>query len=148
MNLKIRKISKNDYTQYLEMAKDFYNMPCCDHNVEITHFENAFNFCLNDNPYARLFMIEYNSQIVGYGNISLSYSIEAGGNVVWLEELYIKSEYRSLGIGKAFFDYIYQNYPAKRYRLEVTSCNTKAIDLYKKLGYIPLNYNQMIKDID
>ena len=59
-------------------------------NVDISHFENAFNYCLNDNPYARLFMIELDSKIVGYGNISLTYSIEAGGNVVFLEELYIK----------------------------------------------------------
>ena len=51
-------------------------------------------------------------------------------------------------IGKAFFEYVYQNYPAKRYRLEVTNCNTQAIKLYKQLGYTPLDYNQMIKDID
>lgn len=148
MHLIIRQISKDDYQEYLSMAKDFYSMPCCDHNVDISHFENVFNYCLNDNPYARLFMIELDSKIVGYGNISLTYSIEAGGNVVWLEELYIKKEYRSLGIGKAFFEYIYQNYPAKRYRLEVTNCNTQAIKLYKQLGYTPLDYNQMIKDID
>ncbi len=73
MHLIIRQISKDDYQEYLSMAKDFYSMPCCDHNVDISHFENAFNYCLNDNPYARLFMIELDSKIVGYGNISLTF---------------------------------------------------------------------------
>lgn len=142
----IRQINKNDYKEYLEMSTAFYQMPCCDHNVDISHFKNAFNYCLTQNPYTRLFMIEYDNKIVGYGNIALTYSIEGGGNVVLLEELYIKEGFRSLGIGKKYFEFIYQNYPAKRYRLEVTSCNEKAIALYKSLGYTDLNYIQMIKE--
>lgn len=142
----IRPITKCDKQQYIEMAKEFYSMPCCVHEVDCSHFENAFDFCLTDNPYARLFILEYQGEIVGYGNISLTYSIEAGGNVVWLEELFIKPAFRGKGLGKEFFDYVQTNYPAKRYRLEVTECNTNAIKLYKKLGYDYLEYKQMIKE--
>lgn len=144
--MKIRPITKEDFDEYMQMAIQFYSMPCCDHNIDKSHFVDAFEYALNDNPYARLFMLEYDSQVVGYGNISLTYSIEAGGNVVWLEELYIKPEYRSKGLGKSFFEYVYKNFPAKRYRLEVTESNTNAIKLYKKLGYDYLDYKQMIKE--
>ena len=103
MNLSIRPIVKSDYNEYIHMAKDFYSMPCCDHNVDSSHFENAFSFCLTENEYSKLFILECDGIIVGYGNISFTYSIEAGGNVIFLEELYIKQEYRNKGIGKNIF---------------------------------------------
>ena len=62
------------------------------------------------------------------------------------ESEFIKEKFRNKGIGKSFFEFIYKNYPAKRYRLEVTECNTNAIKLYEKLGYKILNYKQMIKE--
>lgn len=142
----IRPITKEDLEEYMQMAKEFYSMPCCDHVIDPSHFSNAFEYSLSDNPYTRLFMIECDGKIAGYSNISLTYSIEAGGNVVWLEEIYIKPEYRNKGLGSALFEYVYKNYPAKRYRMEVTDSNQEAIKLYKKLGYEFLDYKQMIKD--
>ena len=143
---KIDNITLTDQEEYYQMATEFYSNPCCDHNVDKSHFENAFNFCLQENNYARIFIIRYDGKVAGYGNIAFTYSIEAGGKVVLLEELFIKPNYRNKGIGKAFFDFIYKNYPAKRYRLEVTACNNDAIRLYEKLGYKFLNYKQMIKE--
>jgi len=41
-----------------------------------------------------------------------------------------------------------KEYPAaKRFHLEVAKENTRAIDLYKKLGYEVLGYVQMVKNI-
>lgn len=148
MMMKIKEITEQDRQNYLEMSKEFYSMSCCDHNVDISHFENAFDYCLNSNPYAKIFMIEYGNQIAGYANIAFTYSIEAGGQVVLLEELFIKQEFRGKGLGKMFFEYVECNYPAKRYRLEVTDCNIGARRLYEKLGYTYLNYSQMIKEIN
>lgn len=145
----IRPIEAKDKTEYIQMAKTFYSMPCCDHNVSPQHFENAFELCqTKDNPYCRIFIIEVAEKIAGYGSISFTYSIEAGGKVVLLEELYIKPQFQNKGLGKAFFNYIQTNYPAKRFRLEVTKSNTRASKLYKSLGYEQLNYIQMIKDFE
>ncbi len=143
---KIDNITPSDREEYCQMATEFYSMSCCDHCVDKSHFENAFDYCLQQNNYAKIFMIRYNDEVAGYGNISFTYSIEAGGNVVLLEELFIKEKFRNKWIGKNFFEFVYKNYPAKRYRLEVTECNTNAIKLYEKLGYKILNYKQMIKE--
>lgn len=142
----IRLIKQSDKDEYIAMAKTFYSMPCCDHNVSAKHFEDAFDYALAENPYCRIFILEYDSKIAGYGNIAFTYSIEAGGKVVWLEELYIKPQFQRKGLGKEFFDHVQTNYPAKRFRLEVTASNVDAIKLYKHLGYENLNYIQMIKD--
>ena len=142
----IREIKESDRNEYIAMATQFYSMPCCVHNVDKSHFEKAFDYCLQNNPYAKIFILERNKQIIGYGNISFTYSIEANGNVVWVEELSIKQEFQNKGYGKAYFDFIHTNFPAKRYRLEVTKSNINAMKLYERLGYEFLDYIQMIKE--
>lgn len=146
MMTKIEEVTEQDRAEYLTMAEQFYSMSCCDHKVDISHFKNAFELCLSPNPYAKLFIIKYDGKTAGYGNIAFTYSIEAGGKVVLLEELFIKEEFRNKGIGKDYFRFIFQNFPAKRYRLEVTDCNIGAKKLYEKLGFTYLNYKQMIKE--
>ena len=82
----------------------------------------------------------------GYAQIARTYSQEAGGPVVWIEELYVKPGYRGRGIGNAFFDLLEKTYPdAARFRLEVEEENEGAVRLYERRGYRFIPYRQMIK---
>ncbi|MCQ2480168.1 MAG: GNAT family N-acetyltransferase, partial [Clostridia bacterium] len=76
-------------------------------------------------------------------------SQEAGGMVCWIEELYVKEEYRNNGIGKEFFDFIKREIEpkCKRIRLEVEDYNIGAKRLYSSLGFEMLPYEQMIKEL-
>ena len=53
--------------------------------------------------------------------------------------------YRGKGIASALFEYVKANYSAKvkRFRLEVTKSNARAVRLYTKLGFQELQYLQM-----
>ena len=143
----IRLLNENDKKEFINMSSVFYSMPCCDHNIPTDHFESTFEYCTkeNQNDY-RVFIIEDNNKIVGYTSISISYSTEAGGKVVLIDEIFIKPEYQGKGYGHQVFDYIFKNYPAKRYRLECTPSNTRVIELYEKLGFTKLDYVQLIMD--
>jgi len=68
--------------------------------------------------------------------------------VWWIEEVYVREAFRSKGIGREFFAYLdkVKGSAVTRMRLEVEEDNTRAVALYKKLGYKPLEYAQMIKD--
>ena len=92
--------------------------------------------------------MEHDGDTAGYGLISKTYSQEAGGYVYWLEELYILERFRSKGLGAEFIKYLEATKEpgVTRLRLEVEEENTRAIALYKKLGYQTLNYIQMVKD--
>ena len=72
-----------------------------------------------------------------YKRQSRTFSQEAGGKVVWLEELYIRPEYRCHGLGKEFFRYVDEKIApeVKRLRLEIEPENLRAKKLYLSLGY-------------
>ncbi len=144
----IRELKREDREVYLKMAHDFYHSPAVLHPVPDSYLERTFEECMNGGTYAKGFILEYEGETAGYGLISKTFSQEAGGYVYWLEELYILEAYRSKGLGSEFFAYVesHKEEGVTRFRLEVEEDNTRAAELYKRLGYQKLNYVQMIKE--
>lgn len=86
-------------------------------------------------------------QAVGFSYLTSFYACECGGKTLMIEEIYLKESCRGKGFGRQFFRWLFQEYPqVKRFRLEVTKANAGAAKLYASLGFVPLEYNQMILD--
>ena len=60
--------------------------------------------------------------------------------MVWIEEIYLRPEYRGRGFGTAFIHYVLDNIPAKRYRLETEPDNVRAAELYRRCGFEHFEY--------
>ena len=145
----IRKYTPSDRQTVYDMFVEFYNSPAVLHNVDTQCFKNTLLQLDNNSPYTELFILEHNQSVVGYGLVSLTYSNEVGGQVVWLEELYVRPQYRSCGLGSEYVAFVFDNYPnAKRFRLEAEPNNRRAIQLYERLGFTNLNYLQYVRDLD
>ena len=146
--LNIRKIDINDKKEYLSMARDFYDTDAVLFHVDNTHFAVTFDELMRSEDYALCYILELDGKAAGYSLLAKTYSQEAGGMVIWIEEIYVKPEFRGRGIGKAFFDFLIKNRPenVKRFRLEAEKENSRAIDLYKSFGFDFLEYDQMIID--
>lgn len=144
----IRKMRSEDKKIYLEMAREFYHSDAVLHPVPDTYFERTADEALRSDDYAEIFLFECENEAAGYGLIAKTFSQEAGGMVWWIEEVYVREAFRSKGIGREFFAYLdeIKGSSVTRMRLEVEEENTRAASLYKKLGYKPLEYVQMIKD--
>ena len=142
----IRKITRFDRQEYLSMAKEFYASDAVLHNISEDNLTAAFEEMMRSDVYAEGFILESEKETAGYGLIAKTFSQEAGGMVVWLEELYLKPQYRSRGLGQEYFRYIMEHYEAARFRLEVEEDNTRAKSLYHRLGFEMLDYLQMIKE--
>ena len=144
----IRKMTENDKELYITMAEEFYNSDAVLHPIPRDHFEKTANEALRSDEYAEIYLLEYEGETAGYGLTARTFSQEAGGQVLWIEELYIRKEFRSKGLGREFFSSLEDKNRGEivRLRLEVEADNPRAISLYARLGYEVLDYVQMVKD--
>ena len=145
----IRPMENRDTEEVLAMMKVFYDSPAILHKASEEVLRRDIRDCVRDVPFVEGFVCEKENKIAGYSMIAKSYSTEYGGICIWIEDLYIKPEYRGSGIGTQFFSYLEEQYGenAVRLRLEVEKDNARAIGVYKKCGYQELSYVQMTKEI-
>ena len=146
--LKIRPIIEGDREIYLKMAAEFYASDAVLLHVGNEHFSATFSELMRSDEYASCYIFELDGDVAGYSLIAKTYSQEAGGLVLWIEEIYVAPAFRGRGIGKEFFSFLIKNRPAsvKRLRLEVERENEGAVRLYKSFGFDFLDYDQMIID--
>ena len=146
----IRIFEEGDRATFIDMAMKFYRSKAVMHEVPEAYFAYTFDTILAGSPYARGLMILGPEGPVGYGLLSITYSNEVGGVVLWIEEVYVLHDYRGKGYGKEFFQYVEREYAGifRRFRLEVAPSNTRAKRLYEQLGYQTLEYAQMVKELD
>ncbi len=145
MNTIIRVMTPKDKPEVFEMMKTFYTSPAVFTDGSDEIYSEDIDNCVNDNPYLEGYIIENSEEIQGYAMIAKSFSTEFGKPCIWIEDLYIKEEYRGLGIGKMFFDFIEKRYTDCIFRLEVEEENERAVKLYKKCGFTVLPYMEMKK---
>ena len=145
----IRKFVPEDREDYIRFSTEFYNSSAVDKPDPREHFEQGFDEMMRSDVYVQGYMLVCDGNNVGYCVTMKTYSVEAGGITIWIDELFVLEEYRSKGLGRELFKYIEENGDKKlrRIRLEVELENGRAISLYKKMGFEPAPYDGMWKTI-
>lgn len=143
----IRPITQADRAAYLEMAHDFYHSNAVDHPIPDEFLERTFDLLISGSPYAECYIFEQDSTIQGYALLANTWSQEAGGIAIWIEELYIRAAFRGQGLGQSFFAFLKAKKHPARFRLETEPHNEKAKSLYRRQGFVPLDYESFILDI-
>ncbi len=145
----IRYLEKRDAEECVKMLEEFYQTDAVSHKIPTEYMQNSVDLALNNSPYIKILMCEIEGKYAGFCTLSFTLSTEAGGVVVFIEELYIRDEFKGQGLGTAIMKFIRDEFDkdVKRYRLEVTEHNVKAIKLYEKIGFEGLSYKQMVLDL-
>ena len=141
----IRLMQEKDKNSILDMMRVFYASPAVLSNGSEEIFCADIDNCIGNSPYLEGYVFENDNELLGYGMIAKSFSTEFGKPCIWIEDLYIKPEFRGKGIGSAFFSHVEKKYPNHVYRLEVEEENERAICVYKKNGFEVLPYMEMKK---
>ena len=146
--LTFRDITAADHDLILPMVADFYRTDAVDHEVPVEIMERSFAACADpDEPLLRGVLVSRGEEAVGYVYLTFCYSAEVGGRCVFIEEIFLKEQFRGMGLGREIMDWMEREYPeVRRFRLEVTQVNKSAIRLYEKSGYKYLKYDQMVFD--
>lgn len=139
----IRLMTVEDKESVLEMMRVFYASPAVLSNGSEEIFLNDIENCVNESPYLEGYIFEDAGEIQGYAMVAKSYSTEFGKPCMWIEDLYVKDEYRGMGIGSEFLEYIAKKYSDAILRLEVEEENERAVRVYEKCGFEELPYMEM-----
>lgn len=144
----IRPLTITDRELFLTLSREFFSSDAVSHPIPEEYHTLAFEHLMESDNYAHCFIIEAGGKPAGYALTAVTYSREAGGMAVWIEELYIRPEFRGAGLGTKLMEFLAANYKdAKRFRLELTNGNP-AEHLYKREGFSPFPYKQMVREID
>ncbi len=147
MSYEIRNMQNKDKDEILSMMREFYSSEAVFTNGSEDIFLRDFDNCINDSPFLEGYVCLKNNTIAGYAMIAKSYSTEFGKRCIWLEDLYIKPEFRGMHLGSFILEFIENHYRNSVIRLEVEKENSCAVNIYKKHGFSFLPYAEMKKDI-
>lgn len=140
----IRKMIESDRQNYFEMSRQFYSCGATLCEIDDSLREKFWNEILSDNS-LKAYILEYGNETAGYALTVLYPSQEYGGNVLWIDELFVLPAFRGKGVAKEFFNFVSGLENKVMLRLEAEKDNERALKLYKSLGFEVLPYVQMIK---
>ena len=143
--MNIIPMKKEHKEAVLSMMNVFYHSPAVftDGSEEI--YRADIENCISDSPYLEGYVFEENGEVSGYGMLAKSFSTEFGKPCVWIEDIYLKPEYRNKSFGSRFIKFVGEKYPEAILRLEVEKENERAVHVYRKNGFTELPYMEMKK---
>ncbi len=145
--MEIREMQAADKQEVLSMMRVFYRSEAVYTNGSDEIFEADIDNCTGDCPFLEGYIFFEGNTIAGYAMVAKSFSTEFGKPCMWLEDLYLKADFRGKGIIPKFFQYIEAKYPGSIFRLEVENENKHAVHVYQKAGYEVLPYVEMKKEL-
>lgn len=140
-NLLIRRAEKQDIPYILQMIRELAEYEKLLHEVVTTekHLEDVI---FGKEKFVEVLIAEFNNEIAGQTIFFKNFSTFVGRPGLYIEDLYVKPQYRGLGIGKALLNEVIKMAKEHNFgRVEwvVLDWNKPAIDFYKNIGAKPLD---------
>lgn len=133
MDFNIRKASKNDLPEVLNLVKELAIYENAPEEVTIK-LKDLEKDGFGDNPLFWIILAENSKGIIGMSFYFIRYSTWKG-KCLYLEDLVVKEEYRGKKIGEALFEATIKTAKeinAKQMNWQVLDWNEPAINFYKK----------------
>ncbi len=141
MNHKIRKANISDNQTILNFIKELAIYEKLTDKVVATIDDiNTTLFC--DNPKAEVIILEVNNKSVGFALFFSNYSTLLCKYGIYIQDIYIDSDYRGFGYGKAILKHICiiaKERNCGRVEWVCLDWNKTSIDFYLKLGAKPMS---------
>lgn len=141
MTLTIRKAEERDAALILSFIRELAEYECLAHEVDASEGDIAQALF---GPQPRVFadIAEWNGEPAGFALWFYNFSTFRGRHGLYLEDLYVRPEYRSKGLGKALLQHLAQRCVVEGLaRLEwwVLDWNEPALKFYRSIGAVPMD---------
>jgi GNAT superfamily N-acetyltransferase len=136
MSLTIHRAGRNEVPLVLSLVRELAEYEKLSHEVEAT--ETLIEAALFS-EFPRLFceIAEWNGEAAGFAVWFLNYSTFAGRFGIYLEDLFVRPQFRRNGIGKALLAHLARTCVENgwsRLQWAVLDWNAPSIEFYKSLG--------------
>ena len=139
--MKIRPAERKEVGAVLQLIHDLAHYEKAPNEVEATEKE-LLSTIFSEDPKVFCDVVEVGGDIAGMAIWFLNYSTWQGKHGIYLEDLFIKPEYRGRGYGKALLQHLAricdeQGYG--RFQWWVLDWNSPAIEFYRSLGAVAMD---------
>ncbi|ABK82823.1 GNAT family N-acetyltransferase [Campylobacter fetus] len=132
---RIREAVKDDLDDILSLIKELAQYENMGDQVNCT--KDIFYESLFIKKYANALVCEADNKIIGYAIYFYSFSTFLGKGGIYLEDLYVKKDFRNKGIGKEFLKFLAKkciDNSLGRLEWECLDWNEPSLAFYKKIG--------------
>ncbi len=140
-NIIIREATKDDVPVILKFIKELAEYEKLLHEVVATE-EILLETMFAPNSHAKAIIGYVDAEPVCFAIYFYNFSTFLGRSGIYIEDLYVKPEFRGFGLGKKLLSYLAKicvesNYP--RLQWWVLNWNEDAINFYKRIGAQPMD---------
>jgi GNAT superfamily N-acetyltransferase len=136
MNIKIRKALKKNSQEIIRLIKELADFEKLEPPNK-TAIKNLIKDIYSKDSPVKVLVAEYDKQLIGYAFYFFTYSTFLAKKTLYLEDIYVSSNFRSKGFGKIFFNEllnIAKKNKCGRMEWHVLDWNVNAIKFYENLG--------------
>jgi diamine N-acetyltransferase len=131
-----RMAVESDAELLLEFMRAYYAFD--GHGFDREKARAALLALLRDASLGRVWLVLDGDVAVGYAVLCFGYSLEWLGRDAFVDEFYLREEYRGRGWGRktmAFLEHSAREAGVRALHLEVVGKNTAALGIYRRLGF-------------
>ncbi len=148
MKITFKKASSADKDCLLAFMREYYKL---DHlALDEKRARSALAQILQDPSVGQVWLIQDQTEAVGYVALTLGFSLEYHGRDAFLDEIFIKESHRGRGIGRqalAFVEEQCRKLGVRALHLEVERTNLTAQKSYRKFGFVDHDRYLMTKPV-
>ncbi|MBD0324933.1 MAG: GNAT family N-acetyltransferase [Pyrinomonadaceae bacterium] len=149
MEITFKPADASHFASLLEMMQELCAHERLPFNEDV--ILSSLRKIVTDASLGRVYLMLADEQTAGYVVLTLGFSLEYHGRDAFIDEIYVKENYRRQGIGKRclqFVEGVCREIGVKALHLAVDRTNTKAQAVYRGAGFIEQDRYLMTKWVD
>lgn len=137
MNPSFRTFQSEDLAELQQMMLALYREDQYDQPMTPGKVRRTVEMLTQHPQRGTILIFDVDAAITGYAILIPYWSNEYGGDLITIDELYVKPPWRSRGIGRCFFDYLSEQRSQHTIgmQLETSPGNRRALAYYRTMGF-------------